>query len=191
MFIQNNSSSVTTKRSNPALRQEGKCSGPVGVFTICLWRFLALFAIWLLLSGMYDLFHITLGAIASAFITWLFTDIFPPSATCLMTGRGFTRLLVYLPWLIFQITKANLWMLYLVFHPKLYEKISPRVFTFQTSLKTDIGLTMLANSITLTPGTITAGIDEHGCVSVHAIDDYSAAGVGEMDRRIVGIVGGE
>ncbi len=192
MLTQDDVFSVSRKSSGPKPHSVGGHVRSFGTVTTFLLRFLVFFATWLALSGMYDPFHIGLGALAAGFITWLSAKILPPSLNRLGTGRAVVRLIVYIPWLLVEIAKANVWMLYLVFHPKLYEKISPRVITFRTSLKSGLGLTMLANSITLTPGTITAEIDERGYVTVHAIDDRSAAGVpGELERKIIGILGEE
>ena len=61
----------------------------------------------------------------------------------------------YLPWIIWEVVKANLHALKLATTRKGYEEMSPRVVTFETYLKTDFAKFVLANSITLTPGTIT------------------------------------
>ncbi|MEM5788040.1 MAG: Na+/H+ antiporter subunit E [Syntrophobacteraceae bacterium] len=192
MLTQNDILSVSKKSPDQEQHLADGYARAFGTVTTFLFRFLLFFATWLVLSGMYDLFHMGLGVLASCFITWLSADIFPPSVNRLCTVRAATRLIAYTAWLLLEIAKANVWMLYLVFHPKLYEKISPRTVTFRTSLKSPLGLTMLANSMTLTPGTITAEIDERGYVSVHAIDDRSAAGVpGELERKIIRILGEE
>ena len=61
----------------------------------------------------------------------------------------------YLPWIIWEVVKANLHVFKLAMTQKGFEEMSPRVVTFETYLKTDFAKFVLANSITLTPGTIT------------------------------------
>ena len=61
----------------------------------------------------------------------------------------------YIPWIIWEVVKANLHVLKLATTAKGYQEMSPRVVTFKTILKTDFAKFVLANSITLTPGTIT------------------------------------
>ncbi|HKK34129.1 MAG TPA: Na+/H+ antiporter subunit E [Desulfomicrobiaceae bacterium] len=152
-----------------------------------LLRFMAVFATWLVLSGMYDAFHMTIGVFCSAFVTWLSADLFQGNMS-LKVFPSILRLIIYIPWLVWEVAKANYAMLRIVFHPKLMDLINPRIVTFKTKLRSPMGLTLLANSITLTPGTITVSIDERGYVAVHAIDDEMASGVpGLMEEKITRI----
>jgi multicomponent Na+:H+ antiporter subunit E len=92
---------------------------------------------------------------------------------------------LYVPWLVWEIAKANFRMLRLVFHPRMHDLINPRIVHFKTGLRSGLGLTFLANSITMTPGTITVAIDRRGYVAVHAIDDKAAEGVpGDMEKKL-------
>lgn len=151
-------------------------------------RFVLLMATWLVLSGMFDPFHIGLGVIASLFVTWLSEGIFPPEVVQLGRTGGYFRLAAYLPWLVWEIVKANVWVLRLAFTPNVESKIRPQLVTFKTRLTSPMALTVLANSITLTPGTITASIDTRGYVTVHAIDTRTAEAVpGDMEQKILEI----
>lgn len=153
-----------------------------------LLRFLLLYGTWLILSGMFDAFHMTLGALCSAFVTWLSADIFPPEVRRFRKLRALWLLALYVPWLVLEIAKCNMRLLRLAFDPRLNDKISPRIVTFKTVLRTKLGLTFLANSITMTPGTITVSIDERGYVSVHAFDEVAAEGLpGDMEKKIKAI----
>jgi multicomponent Na+:H+ antiporter subunit E len=64
--------------------------------------------------------------------------------------------------------------------------IDPRVVEFDTKLKTDLGIATLANSITLTPGTVTIAADKDGRFKVHAIAQEPAESLleGDMKRRV-------
>jgi multicomponent Na+:H+ antiporter subunit E len=67
------------------------------------------------------------------------------------------------------------------------EKIDPRMVNFKTRLKSDVARVTLANSITLTPGTITVRV-EGDVFTVHALSDKVASGLpGEMEDRIARI----
>lgn len=91
-------------------------------------------------------------------------------------------LVMYLPWLFWEIAKANVDVARLVLHPRL--PISPRLIEVRASQRHDLGRVIYANSITLTPGTVT--IDTEGdSITVHALTKEAADGVlsGEMDRR--------
>jgi len=155
-----------------------------------LLRFGALFAMWVTLSGFLDPFHLLLGAACSAFVTFLSEDIFPSEARSFPRIRTVYRLLGYLLWLLWQVTKSNLWVFYLVIHPRMHEMVDPVLVRFRTTLHSRLALTLLANSVTLTPGTIIVTVNERGYFLVHAIDRKSASGVpGDMERKVAHVFG--
>jgi len=140
---------------------------------------------WQSLSGMFDPFHQSLGVISCAIVAWFSSDLlFPPGAPW-TPGRTWVRFALYVPWLIWEIVKANTWLLYLVFHPRMMDKIDPRIIKFDGRLKGEMANLTFANSITLTPGTITVYVDLDGEYTVHAIDAKSASGLpGEMRDKV-------
>jgi multicomponent Na+:H+ antiporter subunit E len=154
--------------------------------------FFILFSLWLILSGKLDLFHLSLGVISCLMVTLFSGDLlFPGPRTAGFFGT-WIRFIRYIPWLLYQIFMANLHVLYLVFHPKMMDLIDPQIFRFQSRLKGDLSLVTFANSITLTPGTITVYVSVDGAFTVHAIDKQSKEGLpGEMERRIAKAFGEE
>jgi multicomponent Na+:H+ antiporter subunit E len=130
--------------------------------------FFLMLLFWLLLSGQFSSpFHLVSGLISSALVAFLSHDL-------LVKGRSdkllikFWRFLCYIPWELWQIVLANIDVAYRVLHPKM--PIDPLVFEFETPFREDWALTTLANSITLTPGTITIDVEpEKGKFQVHAI----------------------
>ncbi len=95
------------------------------------------------------------------------------------------RFIKYIPWLLYQIFLANIHVLYLTFHPRMMELIDPRIIKFKSKLKSDMSLVTFANSITLTPGTITVYVSIDGDFKVHAIDKASGDPLpGEMEEQI-------
>ena len=149
---------------------------------------LGLFILWLLLSGHYTVLVTSLGAISCIGVTVLANrlGILEPD------GRSFAylaRLVGYLPWLVKEIVLSNIEVTKLIWHPGL--PIRPQVIRTPASQRSPIGLATFANSITLTPGTLSIDADEEGVIVVHAIGDATAEGLqtGEMDRRVRALEG--
>tara|TARA_B100002003_G_C14150443_1_gene553294 strand:- start:1832 stop:2413 length:582 start_codon:yes stop_codon:yes gene_type:complete len=155
-----------------------------------LLTFFILFGIWLLLSGRFDGLHISLGVISCLIVAFLSTDLlFTSSETKGMTVT-WLRFLRYIPWLLHQVFLANIHVLYLTFHPRMMDLIDPEIIRFRSKLKSNISLLTFANSITLTPGTITVYVSVYGDFQVHAIDKPSGRPLpGEMEERVGRIFG--
>jgi len=152
--------------------------------------FLICFATWIILSGRFDLFHIGLGVLASGIVA-LFSD------TILISRRGLEQLphqwlgfILYIPWLLYQVLLANLHVMYLVLHPRMIDLIDPKIIHFKSSLRKPMSLFIFANSITLTPGTITVYVSITGRYTVHVIDKQSGTALpGEMEERVARLMG--
>jgi len=140
-----------------------------------------LVALWLGISGVYKPHILALGAASVLLVVWL-------SARMEVVGTEHNpvlyswRLPVYWAWLVWQIVTANVNVARLVFNPK---GIRPRVFRAPVPQESAVAKVTYANSITLTPGTVTLRL-ESDFVEVHALDDNSAAGVedGSMAARV-------
>ena len=149
-----------------------------------IYTFLIMFGFWILLSGKFDLFHLTLGVLSSGLVALLSTDILMHDAMKNDRLVIAFRFLCYIPWLLYQIVLSTLHVAFLALHPNILNKIDPTIVTFKTKLKSNIAQVALANSITLTPGTITIRIED-GVFYVHAISRKAAAGLpGEMEDRL-------
>jgi multicomponent Na+:H+ antiporter subunit E len=96
--------------------------------------------------------------------------------------------LAYWPWLLLEIAKSNIAVARAILDPRL--PISPRVVTVPASQRSDLGRVVYANSITLTPGTVSMQVDAQ-TITVHALTDEAAAGLaaGDMDRRVARLEG--
>ncbi|MEW6690699.1 MAG: Na+/H+ antiporter subunit E [Pseudomonadota bacterium] len=141
-----------------------------------------LFVFWLLLSGIYTPFLVLAGLGAAAAVAWLAWRMevadregYPVHLTL--------ATLAYWPWLIREILKAGWQVSRIILDPRL--PVSPALVRFRPSQTSAVGLVAHANSITLTPGTITVDV-EQGDFVVHALTRDAAAGVAgsEMDRRV-------
>lgn len=152
--------------------------------------FFICFVTWIILSGRFDLFHLGLGVVACSIVASL-------SGNILISRRGLEHLprqwlgfIRYVPWLIYQVLLANLHVMYLVFNPRMMEMIDPRIIRFKSKLKKPMSLFIFANSITLTPGTITVFVSITGEYTVHVIDEQSGLSLpGEMEERVARLMG--
>ena len=155
-----------------------------------LYTFLIMFGFWILLSGKFDLFHLVLGVISSALVALLSSDILMRDAGKNDRLAVAFRFISYVPWLLYQIVLSTLHVTFLALHPRMVERIDPTIVTFKTKLKSNIARVALANSITLTPGTITIRVVD-GVFYVHAISRKAAAGLpGEMEDRLARVFEG-
>jgi multicomponent Na+:H+ antiporter subunit E len=98
------------------------------------------------------------------------------------------RALVYWPWLIKEIVLANIDVGKAIL--RLGTPVAPTVFRVTSTQKSEIGRAIYANSITLTPGTVTIAIDDHH-LTIHALTPGAVEGLegGEMDRRVTAFEG--
>ena len=145
--------------------------------------FLILFIFWMICSGRFDTFHLALGVICSLLVARLSYDLLFANARVASHWLATLRFLTYIPWLSIQIIKANIHVAILALHPN--PPIDPQILRFKTKLKTDISLVTFANSITLTPGTITMDIIE-GEIYIHALSKKVMKDLytGDMEDRV-------
>ena len=175
-----------TSKSAPSEEKPSKASQTKRFGATFILSFVILFALWIIFSGRFDGFHISLGLLSSAFVAAFSGDLMFTSQKPRGIFRLWIRLLAYIPWLLYQIFLANLHVMYLVFHPKMIERINPQIIEFDSALKSDYARTTFANSITLTPGTITVNVTVLGRFSVHCIDDKSSQSLpGDMESKII------
>jgi multicomponent Na+:H+ antiporter subunit E len=144
--------------------------------------FAALYGIWLALSGHYTPFLLVAGAVCTVIvvaIAWRMDVIDHEGQPVQLTWR----LPAYWAWLSVQIFIAAVDVARRVLSPRL--DIDPALERIPTSQRTDLGRVIYANSITLTPGTVSTDVGGD-TIEVHALtrkglDDLKA---GAMDRRV-------
>jgi multicomponent Na+:H+ antiporter subunit E len=130
---------------------------------------LTLSSLWLMISGVYKPVIFFLGGASVATVIWV-------SLRMKVVGDEHNplvfswRLPVFWLWALGQIIQANLHVARLVFSP---EKISPRIVTVPVPHKSSLGKVVYGNTCTLTPGTVTIGLDHEKLVA-HALDRKSA-----------------
>ena len=147
--------------------------------------FIILFSLWLLMSGHYNVLIVSLGIISCAFCVYV------AKRGKLIDDEGLPiffmpRLLNYLIWLFKEILKANLSTAKVIINGK----VEPEIFTVKTSQVTDVAKVTYANSITLTPGTVTTKIQK-GVFEVHALNSDFGHDVrtNEMDKKVTWLEG--
>lgn len=150
--------------------------------------FAALFGLWLVLSGHFEPLLLVFGLASSAVVVAIVhrLDIDDEEGVPLASLPLLWR---YWPWLTAEIVKSNLEVMRQIVSPRL--AVSPQLFHFMPTQTTTTGLVTHANSITLTPGTVTVEIEEDGRFLVHALTrelgEGAAATVGA--ERVEGEIG--
>jgi multicomponent Na+:H+ antiporter subunit E len=145
---------------------------------------LAMFVYWLLLSGHTEPWLLASGAVVAVAVALFGLRMGYADEEGHPVGL-IPRGLVYWPWLVKEIVISALHVARLVLDPKL--PITPTLIRVKATQKTSTGLVSYANSITLTPGTISVELHARDKeILVHAISAAAAEGLasGEMDRRV-------
>jgi multicomponent Na+:H+ antiporter subunit E len=158
-----------------------------------MWRplvtFVLLFVVWLAWSGHTEPLLVALGVASAAIATVLGwkLGVIDEEGYPYQLARGF---ITFIPWLIWEIVKANLQVARIILTPNM--PIRPVLARVRASQKTEIGRVIHANTITITPGTVTLDLTEHDLV-VHALtpEGASADASGVIDRRICRLEGSQ
>jgi multicomponent Na+:H+ antiporter subunit E len=154
--------------------------------TASLGVFLAL--LWLLLSGHFsEPLLLALGAASVLLVVFiaLRKEVTDPEGHPI---HMILRLLVYWPWLVKEIVVANVDVAKAILRSPM--AIDPTVFTVRGTQKSELARVIYANSITLTPGTVTVDLEED-LLTVHALTKAGLEGVesGQMNRRVTALEG--
>ena len=147
----------------------------------------ALFVLWLLLSGHYEPLIVILGLLSCVFVAWVAhrMDVVDREGHPIhLTWRAAT----YWPWLLWQIVKSNVDVARIVLSPRM--PIERQIVWVKASQVDDLGYVIYGNSITLTPGTVTIDLIDDK-IGVHALSDAFAEDLksGDMVRRVTEMEG--
>jgi len=119
--------------------------------------FIAAFALWMLLFWSVEPSVIAAGAVAAALAGTLLRNVYPDNLHKVLNPVRWVCFLIYVPFFLYYCIKANLDVMLRVINPNL--PIRPGIIKVRTTLISEMAKTFLANSITLTPGTLTIDID--------------------------------
>ena len=147
----------------------------------------SLSALWFLLSGYFTPLILILGAVSITAVVWLayrMDVIDHESHPIHMAPKG----TLYYLWLMWEIVKANVDVTLAILRGP--SALQPRVFKLKAAQSSDVWLVTYANSITLTPGTVTIFVDGSE-ITVHSLTPVAKKGLetGEMDQRVSALEG--
>jgi multicomponent Na+:H+ antiporter subunit E len=150
--------------------------------------FITLMVLWLLWSGLFIPLMLAIGLASCILVVWLTRrfDTIDHESVPLHLGFG---IFAYWGWLFKEIVVSSLQVTKIILSPQM--PISPVVVKFKSQARGEVREVLLGNSITLTPGTLTTDIDEHGYLTVHALTQDGADGVlsGDMNGRVAALPG--
>ncbi len=131
--------------------------------------FTALFLLWIAFNGRITLEIVLLGLLVCAALTFFWQKIFGSRRYMILPPlRKVWGGIAYLAALLREMVLSNFHVMWLILHPR--REVKPQLLLFRTKIKQEAARTVLANSITLTPGTITVRADDgHFCV--HSLDE--------------------
>ncbi len=153
-----------------------------------------LFGFWMLLSGNTQPKFLTYGVLTSIIAAWvsyplLLISNVDGTRRYFVFGVNPVKLLAYFVWLLWQLVLANVDVIRATVRPEI--EIDPCVVTFHYQTDNPMAKVVLANSITLTPGTVTMNVTEDGLYEVHALTVGAAEGLrsGDMQRKVAWLFG--
>ena len=153
-----------------------------------------LFAFWMLLSGNTQTKFLIYGVLTAIISAWVsYPLLLIPNADgtrkYFVFGVNPLRLVVYFFWLMWQLVLANIDIIRATVRPEI--EIDPCVVKFFYRTDNPMARVVLANSITLTPGTVTMNVTEDGLYEVHALTTGAAEGLrdGGMQKEVAWLFG--
>lgn len=155
---------------------------------------LVLFAFWMVLSGRTETKFVVYGIITAVVTTWVtYPLLLVPnkdgSKKYFVFGFSVPKMIMYFFWLMWQLVLANIDVLLATTAQEL--NIDPKVVRFRFRADNPMASVVLANSITLTPGTVTLNVTDDGLYEIHALTVGAAAGVldGGMQKKVAELYG--
>jgi len=143
--------------------------------------FLILFVFWILLNNTFDPLILGLGAVLALLISLLFCSRCNVFAKIRLTPKAFLYTFIYLVVFLIELVKSNLDVARRVLSPQL--PINPGIVEVKTKLTSRMGRMILANSITLTPGTLSVDVSDDR-LFIHWID-VKSEDIDEATKQIV------
>lgn len=168
-------------------------SSPRQILSRFLWLTTGLFLIWVVLSGKFETKFLLIGLFSSMAVSYV---CFPflliknsEKREFFVFGINYRKLIPYFIWLCGEIFKSSVDTAKEIIKPRMdYE---PRIIYFSMPFVNPMASVVLANSIILTPGTITIDVTDKGIFKVHALNKHAAEDLmgGEMQRRVAALFG--
>ncbi|WP_135362662.1 monovalent cation/H+ antiporter subunit E [Halosimplex halophilum] len=168
---------VQRQRRSPLLVKRGTVAQFFALFGVS-------FLFYLLLAGSLARFELVTGAISAGIVAVALWGVsLTEPVEPVRTVQRLARLLLYVPYLLWEIALANLSIAYVVLHPSL--PIDPKMVEFDAAVWSPLSVTTLANSITLTPGTLTVDVSRrHFTVHTLTRDAREDLFGGSLERAV-------
>lgn len=127
---------------------------------------IAFAVVWAAITGVFSLTNVIFGALIGVWALWVVRERMQVSRTFLRLWRAISLLGLF----VFEIVLSAVRVAMVVVSPRLDRALNPAIIAFPLTLKSDVQITMLANMITLTPGTLSVDVSEdRKTLYVHAI----------------------
>ena len=145
--------------------------------------FVSIFVFWFILSGQIAPFMLFLGLVSTAFVVYIINRMDLIDEEISFHNFNIMGLLLYLPWLLKEIIISNIKVCLYIIMPN--KRINPQIIKVKSSQISELGHVLYANSITLTPGTVTIDVDGD-IFTVHTLDNQFKESLesNEMNRKI-------
>jgi multicomponent Na+:H+ antiporter subunit E len=156
--------------------------------------FCLLLALWLVLSGYFDVFHVGVGVVCVAAVLWmnrrLNSEVFDESQADALAVLRWPQVPGFMVWLVAQIVMSGLQVAWVLMHRRM--PIATSIIQFRVDLPCEQAKVVLGNAITLTPGTLTIDIRDD-MFTVHSLIPASYAGIVDdtMPRRVLRLFSAE
>lgn len=155
---------------------------------------LVLFGFWMALSGRTETKFVVYGVLTAVVTTWLtYPLLLVPnkdgSKKYFVFGVSLPKAVLYFFWLMWQLVLANIDVLLATTAQEL--EIDPKVVRFYFKADNPMASVILANSITLTPGTVTMNVTDDGLFEIHALTVGAASGIaaGDFPKKVAELYG--
>lgn len=172
--------------------KEGKIVGSSTVHLVSM--FVANFVFWMVLSGRTETKFIVYGLLTAAVTSWVTYPLLllpnkDGSKRYFVFGVNPFKFVAYFFWLMWQLILANMDVLLATTAQEL--QINPKIIRFHFKTDNPMAAVVLANSITLTPGTVTLNVTDDGLYEIHALTDAAAEGTlsGDTQRKVAELYG--
>lgn len=156
--------------------------------------FIVLFAFWMVMSGRTETKFIVYGILTAGVVSWItYPLLLVPnkdgSKRYFVFGASIPKFIGYFFWLMWQLVLANVDVLLATTSQEM--AIDPKIVRFYFRADNPMATVVLANSITLTPGTVTVNVTDDGLYEIHALTPGAASGVldGSMQKKVAELYG--
>ncbi|SDB23487.1 multicomponent Na+:H+ antiporter subunit E [Eubacterium oxidoreducens] len=148
-----------------------------------------MFIFWLLITQIYTMKFLIMGAAASFVVAWICMPLFTirnlsQTKQYFVFDVSLVKFFAYFIWLMKELVLANLDVTKAVMQKTV--RIEPKVICFRVNFDNPLAIALLANSITLTPGTITLHVNKSNVYEIHALTRTAAQGIldGSMAKKV-------